>query len=262
MPYFKALLFFTLTFISLQLHAGKLADFEKDIKSSKSASHSNSNYYCRKCSSHDESFFDALFEGIVNSIFEVATIAIEDGSKTSAERIKKHPEKKGISPRKEGEIIIPFYRLNINYQYVDDKIDALDLKMEVGKGANGLELRITTYNDNQNSEELKYSQFQYFHRMSFGNNIGINLGLGYGRMDITDTFDGLLLSLPILYQSGRHLGIEVRPTYFNADGVDISELDFSVMYTYRKMAFRLGHRNIQSTNIDINGIYFGLDFIF
>ncbi len=256
------LLFFSFLLFSMQLNAGKLSDFEKDIKNSKNTPHTKRYQSCKQCAQEDDSFFDIIFEGILDNIVDITAVIIEDGSTTSSERIKKHPLKSGISPRKTGEILIPFYRFNINYQHVNDKINAFDLKMEFGKGVNGVELRTTQYDDSLANEELKYHQLQYFHRMSFGNQVAVNLGLGYARIDITDSFDGLILSLPMLYQNNNHLGIEVRPSYFNADGVDISELDFSVMYTYRKTAFRLGHRSIQSTNIDIKGVYLGLDFIF
>lgn len=265
---FKTVIFFSLFVFSLQLNAGKLGDFEKDIiksKQSKSKKQKSRNQ-CHSCSStdnhHNESFFDILFADIFDGIIEGTAVVIAEGTDISNQRIGENPADSGISHRKAGEILTPFYRFNINTQHVNDDINALDLKMEFGHGPLGFELRSTKYQDDLTNDELKYNQFQYFHRMSFGNKIGVNFGIGYAKMKIIESYDGLVLSLPVIFQNGRHLGFEVRPSVFDADGVSVTELDYSVLYTYRKMAFRVGHRSLESENIDIDGVYIGLDFIF
>jgi len=266
-----------LLLISSLSHAGKLSDFEKDIIQSKKYKHEESRH-------HDGSggdwFFDIIFEGILGGTENSNTKAgkrndtphtsdpnylaelIEVGEKTSKQRISKYPHESGITKRKNGEIILPFYRFNLNTQHVDNQINGLDFKMEFGRGVHGFEVRTTKYRDDQDNEDLRYNQFQYFHRMSFGNKVGVNFGVGYASMDIVESFEGLIFSLPVLFQNGRHFGVEFRPSYFDADGVGINEMDISALYTYRKMAFRLGHRSIESPGVDIDGVYFGMDFIF
>lgn len=250
---------------TIDINAAKLSDFEKDIIESQSSlsrttQHHNNCYDCG--SSNHDSFFDALLGGIFEDMLESVEKDISIGADTSHQRIDGKPNQPGISERKHGEILIPFYRLNINTQYVSEKINALDLKMEIGKGPNGFEVRSTTYKDDSADEKLKYSQLQYFHRMSFGNNIGINLGLGYARMKVTESFEGLVLSLPVLFHNGRHIGFEIRPSVFDADGSNITELDISALYTYRKLAFRAGYRTLDSPGIKLDGFYAGFDFIF
>jgi len=97
--------------------------------------------------------------------------------------------------------------------------------MEFGRGMHGFEVRTTKYRDDQYNEDLRYNQFQYFHRMSFGNKVGVNFGVGYASMDIVDSFDGLIFSLPVLFQNRQHFGLELRPSHFDTDGVGIDELD-------------------------------------
>ncbi|VAW61290.1 hypothetical protein MNBD_GAMMA11-2404 [hydrothermal vent metagenome] len=254
-------------FYSAQISAGKLADFENDIsrsKSERSQDRTSSSSKCHSCGSTSlsDSFFDALFEGILTGLVDGTAEIIAEGSDNSQQRVNKNADHTELSLRKHGEILIPYYRLNLNFQRIDSDIDGYDVKMEFGKGPFGLELRATRYKDDTTNEDLNYSQLQYFHRMSFGNSTGVNLGLGYGRLKGNTLFDGFILSLPILYKASDNVGFELRPLYFNASGVDITELDASILYTHRKLAFRAGYRSIQSDNVDISGFYLGMDFIF
>lgn len=260
---FNILFCFFLLIVSLQASSGELGDFQKDIAKSKKENNARYNK-CINCSSHDdsESFFDILFGDFVDAIANETAEVISEGGRTSNQRINGKSSNSDLEKRQPGEILIPFYRFNINTQHVNDQIDAIDLKMEIGKGAIGFEFRTTKYTDDITDEELKYNQIQYFHRMSFGNKIGVNLGIGYGKMNGVDSFDGLILSAPILFHNSHHLGFEIRPSVFNTDGVSVSDLDLSALYTYRKLAFRIGHRSLESPNVDIDGYYIGIDFIF
>jgi len=254
-------------FYSAQISAGKLGDFEADIsrsKSERSQDNTHSSSQCHSCDSTSlsDSFFDTLFEGMLTILIDGTAEAIVEGSENSQQRVNENADHTELSLRKHGEILIPYYRLNLNFQRIDSDIDGYDVKMEFGKGPFGLELRSTRYKDSATNEDLNYSQLQYFHRMSFGNSTGINLGLGYGRLKGSTLFDGLILSLPVLFKVSDNVGFELRPVYFNASGVDITEVDTSVLYTHRKLAFRSGYRSIQSDNVDISGFYLGMDFIF
>jgi len=252
---------------SQQASAGKLGDFEADISKSKSGGSqkdTHSSYECYSCgsSSVSDSFFDALFEGIFTALVDGTADIIAQGGNNSQQRVNENTDHTELSLRKHGEILIPYYRLNLNFQRIDDDISAIDLKMELGKGPVAFELRTTQFSDDSDDSNLNYSQIQYLHRMSFGNSTGINLGIGYGRLKGDSIFDGLVLSLPMLFKVSENFGLEFRPLYFNADDVDITELDASVLYTHRKLAFRAGYRSIQSDNVDISGPYLGMDFIF
>ncbi len=260
---FNILLYFFLMIYSLQVRSGELSNFEEDIAKNKKENNVR-NTQCINCQSYDDSetFFDILFGDMVDAIISSTAEVISEGGITSNQRISQKSSDSDINKRQPGEILIPFYRFNINKQHVSDQINAVDFKIEIGKGAIGLEFRSTKYNDDITLEELEYNQIQYFHRMSFGNKIGLNLGIGYGQMDGVYSFDGLILSAPILFHNSRHLGFEIRPSVFNTDGVSVSDLDLSVLYTYRKLAFRIGHRSLESPNVDIDGYYIGFDFIF
>ncbi|MFW2372449.1 MAG: hypothetical protein ACN4GM_04955 [Gammaproteobacteria bacterium] len=260
---FNTLFCFFLAMYSLQASSGELGDFQEDIAKNKKENNARYNN-CIHCKPYNdsESFFEILFGDLVEAIANETAEVISEGGRASNQRVSSKPHDPDINKRQPGEILIPFYRFNINTQHVSDQINAIDLKMEIGKGAIGFEFRATKYTDDITNDELKYNQVQYFHRMSFGNKIGLNLGIGYGQMNGVDSFDGLVLSAPILFHNGHHLGFEIRPSVFNADGVSINDLDLSALYTYRKLAFRIGHRSLESPNVDIDGYYIGFDFIF
>lgn len=251
-----------------EIYAGELGSFEKDIsdnkKIQKSESHLKKSKKCYRCQSNEGSkgFFDILFRDIFIGMVDGVTASIVEGGVNSNNRISERVYAGEADKRKIGELLIPFFKFNVNTQHVSEKIDALDLKIEIGKGNVGFEVRTTKYLEEAVNEKLEYHQFQYFHRMSVGDKIGINLGLGYGIMNGVDTYNGTILSMPILFQNGNHLGFEIRPSYFDADGVTIHDLDISMLYTYRKLAFRVGHRSLKSPNNVINGYYVGFDFIY
>jgi hypothetical protein len=253
--------------ISQTLIAGELKEFEKDILSSQNDKNENkrrTNNSCNNCSggSIGGEFFDALFGHIVEDIITGTSRAIVEGAITSNQRISGGNVDNGLDERLPGDLLIPFYKLNMNIQHVSSRIDAFDIKMEVGMGQAGVEGRATKYWDDAANEELEFYQIQYLHRMSFGDKVAINLGIGSGRLSGIDTYRGMVFSMPIIFHNSKSIGLEIRPSFFDADGQTISEWDTSILYTHRKMAFRFGHRSLKSTNVTIDGFYIGFDVIY
>jgi hypothetical protein len=251
--------------------AGELADFEADIKSGGVSN----KQHCHECNdrhrendhvqNHNdrsegiaELFFDVLFD----STIDIMANLIAEGGEASISRVEDGHRYQGIKKRRTGEPLLPFVKLNLSTQYISEWIGATDLRFEVGKGPLAFEARMTRYRDESIDEKLDYDQIQALYRMSVGHKYGINLGLGYGRMQGGNEYDGLILSMPLLYYNGNRFGYEFRPVIFNAGESTVSELDISVLYAYKKMAFRLGYRTLDSPNETIDGMYMGLDLIF
>lgn len=257
--------------------AGKLADFEADIKSEKEARQSGATPASSKpekhqdcghsddCESHHHhresaSFFELMFD--MEAFGSVLGEVIVYGSQTSMERVDEENEHEGVKRRKIGEPLLPYLKLNFNTQYVSEAINGVDLKFEFGKGLFGLEARATRFSEKAVNEKLDFHQLQFLYRMSFGNRVGLNLGLGRGVLQGDSTHKGWLFAAPLLWHDGKHLALEIRPGLFVTDGVSLTEFDVSVLYAYRRLALRLGYRELESPNSSINGPYVGLDFIY
>lgn len=262
--------------------AGKLSDFEADIKSEKKSNiatetrpvvkdHVNKHHgsgkgaNCRH-SQRQSSFFDYLSDELVieaaGELGKAIGAVLVIGGQNSQERIDEKGESGSSRARKPGELLLPFFKLNVNTQHVSESIDGLDVKLEVGRGLLAAEVRATRYQEKAVNEKLDYQQLQAFYRMLFGNTLGVNIGIGWGRLRGDDTYSGWLFTLPIIWHDRKHWAIELRPGWFDADGVSLTEFDGSVLYAYQRLAFRVGYRTLESPNNSIDGPYLGLDYIF
>jgi len=253
--------------------AGDLKDFEIDATqestSDRSGSRQRSNRHRHRDSHHDhgDDFFSALFGDLIEAVVtevvdtsaDILGSAVSAGGTNSNERIDSHTA--DSNRRRLGEPLIPYFRLNLNLQNITENIYGFDGKLELGRGALAGEYRQTSYRDDKQKEQLKLKQFQFFYRMSFGNQVGVNFGLGSASLNGVNQSQGGMLSMPIIYHPQRHLAFEFRPTWLFGE-ISIDELDLSTLIAYKRMAFRIGYRQLNSANESLQGAYAGIDYIF
>ena len=251
--------------------AGKLSEFERDattIPADENLEHSSHRH--RKHKRHEnEDFFSILFGDLVDSVVsgvvdagaEVVGTVFAEGGANSNSRVN-GSETGDLHKRQAGEPLLPFFRLNLNLQNITQNIYGFDGKLELGWGAWGVEYRQTSYRDSEQNEQLKLKQIQALYRMSFGDDVGVNFGVGSANLNGVNHSQGAMLSMPILYRPLRYLAFELRPTWLFGDELAIDELDVSTLISYQRMAFRIGYRQLKSTGDSLQGPYAGIDYIF
>ncbi len=275
------LFIFILGFSNVQ--AGDLEDFEKDattVPPDKNAETHKPRHTHANEHDHSDDFFSILFGDLVDTIVsEVVSVgaemvgqaasvgvqmvgqAVTEGGSNSNERVDDSVSG-ALQKRKLGEPLIPYFRLNLNVQNISSNIYGFDGKIELGLGALGGEYRETRYRDQEHHEQLKLQQIQALYRMSFGNQIGINFGLGVASLDGTKHSQGTMSSIALIYHPLQHLAFEIRPSWLSSSELSVNELDLSTLIAYKRMAFRIGYRQLDSSSDSLNGAYAGIDYIF
>jgi len=213
-------------FISNQTFAGKLDEFEE--KATEEKKKPDQDAETKESDSKDKPSDDGCLGEIVNLYFELLGDALLTYGKVSWTRIHKgfdpdFPSYQGIKYRKPGESLIPFVRFDYGYQNVDSHIDASDYRVEFGYGPLGFQVRKTSYVEDDPDDKLDVNQFHVLYRMSLGNKIEIDLGLGVFEIEGNEKISAFSFTIPVLFQPNEIIGIELRSAWTQISGNSISD---------------------------------------
>jgi hypothetical protein len=168
----------------------------------------------------------------------------------------------GVTPRRTGDGLLVYARLDTSHQRVDSDISGVDTRVEIGYGAFGFEIRQTRYRDSKINTHLQVDQYHGLYRMSFGNTLEIGLGFGETTLDGASRNSGHTWATPVLYQPLPWLGIEYRPSRMTINNNEITDNEFAVDLGGRYWAVRSGYRWLKSPNEKITGPFIGLSLRF
>jgi len=239
-------------FVNQAAFAEKLQDFEQDLVKEADKETSPPVYDDEEDEEENDWFWEKL-----------AILSFLAGGIYSWERV--HPDSitiASVKSRKSGEPLIPFLRLDLNYQNVESDVEALDSRLEAGYGPFGVQARITHYNEQEPEDELDIQQFHLLYRMSFGNHVEIDLGAGGATVHGENQNIGFSLTTPLLIHPTEHVGLEFRPAWATIRGNPLSDYDVGIVVNVSHVAVRGGYRWMQSEHESLNGAYVGLSVIF
>ncbi|UCG59105.1 MAG: hypothetical protein JSU70_06270, partial [Phycisphaerales bacterium] len=101
-----------------------------------------------------------------------------------------------LDAREPGDPLIPFVRFDAAYQDVESDVEALDYRVQVGYGPIGFELNHTRYWEQVPSDRLDIYRLYGLYRLSFGNMIEADLGLGAIILDGDERNTGVSTTTP------------------------------------------------------------------
>ena len=234
--------------------SGELSDFEHDATRNEDNSRSeNGDHEHHEHHGFWYSFFDALFDTV-----------IVGGGEMSWHRVKGTPYQYAefLKPRQSGEALIPFFRTDGEYQNVIGDISAYSLRAEGGYGSWGIQARNTRYKEKNPADKLDYFQIYGLYRMSFGNHVEMDLGLGSSTLKGKGRNSGISFTMPVLIHPNKLIGFELRPSWTDINGSGVSDWDFGMDLNYRYTAVRIGYRWVHSRHEELSGPYVGISFRF
>ncbi|QBG48387.1 hypothetical protein EGM51_13655 [Verrucomicrobia bacterium S94] len=173
-----------------------------------------------------------------------------------------------------GDVIEPYARVDLNYQYIDSANQAFDGRLELGYKALAFYARTTAYQEDD-ADPLDQTINQYYGALRYGfrwpnlfpGSAEIALGLGVAQQhgDLSDDHS-VAVTLPIKYYPTDWLGFEFRPAWYEADYsgyvFDIGDYDISASVGYKYVHLRVGYRLLYFSNSENghynNGPYTGL----
>lgn len=255
-------IFMSFLFISQPAFAGKLDEFEE--KATEKKKKPDQEAESKESKSKDRASEDkGCLEAIADLYFELLADAFLTCGKLSWRRIQKDfdsdlPLYEGMRYRKPGESLIPFVRFDYGYQNVESDIDASDYRVEFGYGPLGFQVRKTFYVEDDPNDKLDVTQFHALYRMSLGNRVELDLGLGVFELEGNEKNSGFSFTAPVLFHPNEIIGIELRPAWTVINGNSIAEYDIALLCGWRYIAFRTGYKSLDAPGASLNGPYIGV----
>jgi len=239
--------------------AGTLDDFESAKQESPPEERSEDSHD-RMSYSDEEDGDDSFSEQLIKFMFEGLWYLALYGGQLSYERELDQSEEQWIAKREIGELLIPHYRFDAFYQKANDDITAQDFRFEFGEKMFGVQLRYTVLTEENPSDELRFTQLHGLYRMSFGNHLGINFGIGLAKLQGNNNDTSLSLAFPVYYHPSKQFGIELKSSIALFENAGILDVDYSFLLSRDKLSMALGYRQLTRAGVDIRGPYVGFSF--
>jgi len=164
----------------------------------------------------------------------------------------------GVIKRKTGELLIPQYRFDLHYQRANANIKSTDLRFEAGMGPFAAQFRTTAMIEGKEEDTLRLNQAHALYRMSFGNHVGVNFGLGIAQLRGNSRNTNFSMSFPIYFHPTKTIGFEAKISTHFLSNATILDQDYSILFTRKLFSATLGHRKLSKAGVDISGPYIGI----
>lgn len=226
--------------------AGTLDSFERSVRSGPTSSSGGS---CGTDST-DHCIGDLLFDVFGDFWF----VCLGEGGKASLDRLPSSSGAPDLCERRLGEPLIPFVAIEPAWQMLNSDIEAWDLQAELGYGPVALQGRFTQFREDNPNDRMNISRALFLYRMSVGNALEIDLGVGGVFIDGNSDFGRLALSTSLRLHPGGPVGIEFRPAWTD----NLADYDVSLYLTVMGFSLKGGYRWLNSPDESLNGPYVGL----
>jgi len=241
--------------------AGKLSDFGRDATKSRSRSGRDRDHSVRNESWGDSYLYHHDRDPGESPGTQFVTALLVWPAQLSWARADSDVDKLdqwGAKPRKRGEPLIPTVRFDAAYQDVESDVEALDLRLQVGHGPLAFEVDRTRYEEDEPSDHLDLYRLYGLLRMSYGERVEVDLGLGGIILDGDDRDSGFSATTPVLIHPWDWLVFEFRPMWSKIHGSRIDEYELGLLFNWEWAAFKAGYRWTHSPNESLDGPFLGL----
>lgn len=252
--------------------AGKLEEFERSAIEERGHPDKSSSSRSNAERSGSSSCFDPVVSDVGDEVVSETAVpaasgcisglfgAIGRGGANSMKRIDPLEARSGerVIPRKDGEALISFLRVDLSYQEVESDVSAGDLRAELGYGSIGFQLRRTVYEERDPPDTLEAFQYHILYRMSYGTAVEVDLGVGSLFLTGKEKNSGFSVTVPFLYHPVESVGLEFRPAWSAIHENSIYDLDLGVLFGGRYASLRAGYRWFRGGHESLDGPYAGV----
>jgi hypothetical protein len=177
-----------------------------------------------------------------------------------------------FAPHVLGEMTRPYVRADFNWQYIDDDLEAQDLRIEAGYKLFAFHGRHTRYLESNPDDELTFNQ--YYGVLRFGGSINhetfrnstweAGLGAGLAQQMGNEEHSSWALTIPMKFYPTDWAGVEFRPAWYRWSELMIGDYDVSASLGWRFVQLRGGYRWLwmQGEGHILNGPYAGVSAAF
>lgn len=207
----------------------------------------------------DDDLSHSLAEDITVGVLKVAYYVATTPGVYSWERVQHSNslEDSDVTPRELGDRVIPFVRFDAYYNRVDSDIYAHSERVEVGYGPFAFQARALQYRESDPSASLDIKQHHWLYRMSLGDSVELDLGLGGYEISGVSTNSGGSSTVHLLIYPNEYLGIELRPSWATVNGNEISDHELGITYGERYWSVFAGYHWLETSGSSLNGPFVG-----
>jgi len=257
---FYKLICLFLFLIALPSYAGTLDDFENDATQSREASNDNGlpDSTSSKKDGDCDSLGDCIILGVLEGVWSISKLA----GAMSMERMKPFPNDEKVIYRDFGESLLPIVRVDAYLHQASGNVSAKAIRVELGYGVFAFQFRRTVYEESNPKDKMTLTQLHGLYRMSFGNHVVMNWGLGTFELSGNETHKTLSMTFPVHVKVNSNWGWEVKPNYANFNGSTVWDVEGGILFTKKHLALNLGYRRLSSPEQIIHGPYVGASFFY
>jgi hypothetical protein len=179
------------------------------------------------------------------------------------------------TPREKGEWVLPFLRLEVGYQTVEnnDNLDALESLVELGYGPFAFVHQQNYFREDivddpstpvveSGKDTLRLSTNHLLFRLSSNRHYEVSLGAGQMRLAGNDSNRGFSVVVPFRLVNDDGLGVSAQLGWGWPGEQSISNHQASVVYTQGAFSIHGGYRwfDIQGSRLNLNGPILKLGF--
>jgi hypothetical protein len=247
----------TITSVSVKhVFAGKLDKFEKDATRERpKRDHDRDD---RRADRYRSDYDNAWGGGQANGFFSDLVVIPIHASWARIAGDEDRLTELGCDLRKPGDPLLPFVRFDASYLAIESDVDAFDYRVQLGYGTFAFELNQTRYEEDEPADRLDLYRLYGLLRLSFGDKIEVDLGLGGIILDGDERNSGFSATMPILVQVYDWLIVEFRPMWSQIKGSGIDEYELGFLFNRDFAAIKAGYRWTHSPQESLDGPFIGL----
>jgi hypothetical protein len=167
-------------------------------------------------------------------------------------------EEPTVARKTEGEGVIPYARVDVSYNWMNNRIHANDSRTEIGFGPLGFQLRNTRYYESDPEADLHVRQYHALYRMSASDFFEVDIGFGKFELIGVSSHSGESFTLPVLIHPSTRFGFEYRPSWTSINGTGIADYELAMSFGDRYWSVRGGYRWLKSPGARLEGPFLGL----
>jgi hypothetical protein len=241
--------------------ADNLGDFEHSAAKPHPQEKGNSNDDA--ADQHD--FWSDLVEGFFRALFSSAgassSTAHDDGyqpySRTRDQPVEVYGMGVDVPAPQDPRLQTPL-RIDLAGQQLHDHINALDLRVEAGVSALGVQLRSSTFHDRRLGDTLNYTQLFAMVRLPTGKMSEAGLGFGPVWLAGHNSNNGAGLLLYNNIGLTEHAGLRLRYSLSTMEGNNtLRDADGAFEYSAGRYAVDAGYRQLRVGGASLSGPYVG-----
>jgi hypothetical protein len=208
----------------------------------------------------NDSIADSFIEELTWGVLKLGYYAVATPGVYSWERVTQpaYPsEGQSATPRVLGERVIPFVRVDVSYSRIASDIYAFSEHAEIGYGPFGFQARAAQYRETDPDASLNIKQHHWLYRMSLGDKVELDLGLGGYELSGVSTNSGGSSMIRLLIYPTERFGIELHPSWATINGNSISDHEMALTYGDRYWSALVGYHWLEGPGSSLNGSFVG-----